>query len=423
MRVAAGAIAALAVLACANVGDPPGGPPDVAPPVLVAVRPESGSVVPALKGSVAIQFDEVIAESPGGAVGGGGSGAAATGLSRYIVLSPVAGPVDVGWHRSRIDVKPKEGWKPNRVYRLELRPGIADLRRNLTTDSRLVLFSTGPALPGARLAGTALQWVEQRALANGVIEAVPLPDSVGYVTLTDSAGKFRLDGIPAGGYVLFGWTDPNSNRRRDRREAYDSILVRLDTAATVTLWAFVHDTAGARLRQAEPRDSLSVLLTFAQALDPAAPLALSQITMVALPDSTPIRLAALWTTAEYDSVAARSRAAADSARRAADTARAAADTMPRRPGAQPLKPPPGAQAGRTTLDTAAAAALRSLLAERPVPSDRRVLRVAAPLAPGGRYLIRVRGARNLSGAAGDGQAVLAVPETPKPAAPDSTRQP
>jgi hypothetical protein len=43
------------------------------------------------------------------------------------------------------------------------------------------------------------------------------------------------------------------------------------------------------------------------------------------------------------------------------------------------------------------------------------------LAPGARYLVRVRGAVNLSGAAADGQAVF---ETPKPAAvPDSTARP
>src|SRR5439155_13837300 len=32
------------VAACANLGDPPGGPPDTAPPKIVSVRPESGAV-------------------------------------------------------------------------------------------------------------------------------------------------------------------------------------------------------------------------------------------------------------------------------------------------------------------------------------------------------------------------------------------
>lgn len=33
-----------------------------------------------------------------------------------------------------------------------------------------------------------------------------------------------------------------------------------------------------------------------------------------------------------------------------------------------------------------------------------------PFTPGGKYLIRVRGATNLNGAAADGQAVLTVPK-------------
>ena len=66
------------------------------------------------------------------------------------------------------------------------------------------------------------------------------------------------------------------------------------------------------------------------------------------------------------------------------------------------------------IDTAE---VRRLLAQRPVPSDRLILRVVAPLAPNTRYLIRVRGAVNLNGATSDGQAVLT---TPKPAPPDTT---
>src|SRR2546430_13735250 len=52
--------------------------------------------------------------------GGGGTGAI-TGLAQKIVLSPVGGDVDVSWHRSAIHVRPDEGWKPDRVYHLEVR--------------------------------------------------------------------------------------------------------------------------------------------------------------------------------------------------------------------------------------------------------------------------------------------------------------
>ncbi len=406
--------AAAAGHACANVGEPPGGPPDTAPPQVVAVRPESGAVVPDWKGDAVIQFDEVIDEM----AGGGGTGAV-TGIGKQIVLSPVAGDVKVSWHRSAIHVKPAEGWKPGRVYRLQLLPGIADLRRNVLKTGRTVIFSTGPALPSTTLAGTVLQWVEQRLLVGGAIRAAPAGDTaLAYLALTDSGGRFRLDAVPPGRYVVYAVQDQNGNRRLDRREAYDSAPVTLDTTATVVLWTFVHDSVGPRPRTAEPVDSLTFRVTFNQPIDPASIPDTAHLALLALPDSTPVPVAAVLTPAAYDSLAARERAALDSARRAADTSHAArpdtgqrADTTrrpatPRPPGAAPTAP----------ADTT----WRILLRRRPVPTDKLVVRTVRPLAPASRYFVRVRGVRNLNGAAADGGTVLT---TPKPVPRDTTKTP
>lgn len=382
--------------ACANPGDPPGGPPDVAPPRIVSVKPESGAVVPGWKDDAVLQFDEVIDEQPGS------GGVALTGLGRLVVLSPVAGDVKAEWGRTRIRVKPKEGWKPGRVYRLELRPGILDLRRNKLDSGLVVLFSTGPEIGRATLRGTALQWFEQRALPGAVIEAVPLPDTVGYVTLADSGGRFRLDGLRPGSYLLYATADQNNNRRRDRREAYDSAAVALDSSATVALFTFVHDTVGPRLRAATPLDSLTARIEFVQPLDGAAPLDSTRVRVVQLPDSTAVPLAAVLTPKQYDSLTAAERARAKP-----DTGAARPDTAVRRAPA--------------VADTSE---IRRLLAQRPVPVDRIVLRFARALAPETRYVIRVRGARSLSGVAGDGLVVLTTPKPPPPpAARDTTRPP
>jgi hypothetical protein len=421
-------------VACANLGDPPGGPPDSAPPALVAAAPESGAVVPDWSGPAVLQFDEVIDEMAGGGFGTGGGGAG--GLARLVLLSPVAGEVRVAWHRTRIEVRPREGWKPGRVYRLELLPGLVDLRRNRLDTGRVVIFSTGPDLPTASLAGTALQWVEQQPLVRGLVIAAPQPDTVGYLAQTDSGGRFRLDGVPPGTYVVYAVRDQNNNRRRDRREAYDSSVVTVDSSATATLWVFAHDTSGARLRQAEAGDSLSIKLTFSVPLDPARPLEPAQVTVLALPDSTPIAVTSVLTVAAYDSLAARERAAADSIRRAAadsarraagDTAAPAAAPPPRAepPAKPPEQRPPAGAIGRPGQRPAAPrdTAYKLLLAERPVPSERRVVRVDTPLTPGTRYLVRVGGAVNLNGVAGDGQAVFqtAVRDTTRaPAAPADT---
>src|SRR3989475_8693293 len=303
---------------------PPGGPPDSLPPRILVVHPESGAVVRDLSGAAVIQFDEVIDEMAGGAAGGAGTVA---GIGRQIILSPVA---------RDIDVKPSEGWKPGRVYHLEVLPGIVDLSRNATKQGALVVFSTGPALPHAAISGTALQWVEERALGRAVVRAARLPDTVAYVTLADSAGGFALRDVPSGRYRVLAIQDQNSNRQLDPREAFDSATVTVDSSARVVLWAFPHDTAGPRLRSAEPVDSFAFRLTFAQPLDPYRTLDTARVHLFALPDTTIVRLEGVWTGAEYDSIQARARSVADSLRRASDTtARAKAPAPPDTTRARP----------------------------------------------------------------------------------------
>ncbi|MEP6745877.1 MAG: hypothetical protein ABJB33_10315, partial [Gemmatimonadota bacterium] len=63
---------------------------------------------------------------------------------------------------------------------------------------------------------------------------------------------------------------------------------------------------------------------------------------------------------------------------------------------------------------------------RPALGDRLVLRLAAPMPPESRYVLEVRGIRNVNGVAGNAAGGFAAPRQPPPpppkAAADSTRQ-
>ncbi len=328
----------------------------------------------------------------------------------------------MSWHRSAIKIKPAEGWRPGRVYRLDLLPGIIDLRHNVLKTETLIIFSTGPALPHARLSGRALQWVEQRALAGAVIRATLLPDTVAYVTLADSGGMFTLAGVPPGRYRVMAIQDANGNRALDRDEAFDTVTVSVDTSANVVLWTFAHDTAGPRLRGVEPVDSTAFRMLFSEPLALDAPLDTAHVHLFALPDTTAVPLAGVWTAARYDSVQARARAVADSLRHLSDTtgrAGAARDSAHRAPGVGPVIPKPAEghaepERSDTTKARVDTGLIRALLRTRPVPTDGYTGQAVHPLTPGGKYLVRVRGVTNLTGHVGEkGQAVLLVP-LPKP---------
>lgn len=386
--------------------------------------PESGAVRPDLRGDAVVAFDEVIDEMPGTR----GVAGAITGLAQKIVLSPVSGNVKVSWHRTAIHITPEEGWKPNRVYHLQLLPGITDLRHNIMKSGATVVFSTGPALPSAALSGTVLLWLEQRLLPQAVIRAAPVPDTVAYVALADSGGNFALSAIPPGRYRVWAIEDQNNNRHQDRREAFDTVTVTVDSSAQVLLWPFVHDTLGPRVRAVDPVDSVTLRIAFSAPLDPRRPPDTAAVRVFALPDTTPVAVRAVYAPARFDSIQARARAVADSLKRLRDST-ARRDTSARAGAPLPAKPPPavrGAAAAPARRDTSATkidtARVRQLLSRRPVPYDRLVVQTVPVLKPGARYLVRVRGATNLSGAAADGQGVLVVP-VPKPVTRDTTKSP
>lgn len=400
---AAAALALLAGVACARIQPPPGGPPDAAPPRLIATRPDSFARIPGFKGDVEFRFDEVISE------GGSPNQGTGTGdLEKLVILSPTTRVPDVTWRRSRITVRPSEGWRPNRVYRVELLPGATDLRRNRSTAATVLTFTTGAPLPTTTIEATVVDWTTSRPAAGALVEAVLRPDSLPYRGVTDSSGHLKLGPLPEGEYLVRGVLDQNRNLRFDGREAFDTARLAPGKTAAGELWAFVHDTTPPRIREVGVVDSVSASIELSQSLDPAQRLAPTQVTVRILPDSTPIRVTSLLPKPLDDSLSRKVAPPRDSTAR--DTP--GADTT--KPGRQRLRGiiqepgGPGARGGAAQLEA---------LTTRPPLTDRLVLRVPQPWKPEGRYEVEIRGLRTVSGVTGDVRGAMSV--KPAPAA-DST---
>jgi hypothetical protein len=377
------------ILACARIEPPPGGPPDAAPPQLVRTTPDSFQSLPDFDDAVEFRFDEVISE---GSVPSQGSGT--SDLEKLVILSPTREIPQVRWRRNRITVRPDEGWQRDRIYRVELLPGVTDLRRNRSDRGALVTFSTGAPRPETTFEGTVVDWTSGRPAPAALVVATLLPDSLPYRGLADSSGRFRLGPLPPGEYIVSGVLDENGNHLADPREAFDSLRAPRGRDSALELWTFVHDTTPPRIRTVTPTDSVSAAVEFTQSLDPRQRLPLSAVRVSLLPDSTPVRMASVLLRPTDDSIHAKRPARPDSV--AADTT--AAPGRPPAPGARPPARRPAAER----------------LTSRPPLTDQLVIRPAAPWRPGGRYTVEIRGVRNVTGVAGDVVGALVVPEPPPP---------
>jgi len=397
-----------AVLACAKMAPPPGGPTDHIPPILLSTVPESVGVYPTWDKDVEFRFDEIVSEGSTPSMGLG------TGdLERLILVSPSHEIPRIKWKRDRITVRPREGWKPNRVYRIELLPGIVDLSRNKTDTSIVITFSTGSPLPTDTVEGQAVDWVAGQYARQALIALALMPDTLIYRTLTDSSGRFRIGPLPQGEYVAFAVLDANHNLQKEDREAFDSVRVPQGTKTIPTLWIYPHDSVGPRISGITANDSVSATITFTQPLAPRQRFDSLQVLLRELPDSIPVHVASLLPKPVDDSIQLVVRARIDSLRAdsiARDTTAVPADSLagkkPKfaqpRPIHLPSRPSPGA---------ADSTALKQLLAQRPPLFDKLVLRVDSAFKPGGKYLVDVPGIRNVNGVATEeARAGFTVPE-------------
>jgi len=284
--VALRAVALLLLSGCANQSAPPGGPPDLAPPLVLKVTPQNNTVGGTPK-VVVLQFDEVISETPMGA----------KDLADLVFISPKSGVPKVDWGRSKIEIRPSKGWKPNTVYSVVIKRGLQDLRNNGIDSTIRVVFSTGGAIPSTSITGVAFDWREAKGMTSAVVEAIAT-DSTTYQVVSDSAGRFDLRYAPPGQYTVRAYDDRNSNRSLDPLEIWDTVSVTLTQSASAELYAFGHDTVGLRISDVSLVDSArGVKITFDK------PYASTQIfdqgsIVVTRPDSTPVDIRLIRTVAQ-----------------------------------------------------------------------------------------------------------------------------
>jgi hypothetical protein len=262
-RLAGALVAVLVVAACARMAAPPGGPTRREPPILVGTYPDSGVAPCDLRAPAEFRFDEVTSDAgqPNFGLGDGT-------LERLVILSPDTAVPSVEWHRDRITVRPRGGWRPNRVYRIEFLPGLIDLHQNTSKSGGVIAFATCGPKPTRTLSGRVIDWVGQRPVPTALIEAFHLPDSVAYRVIADSTGRFRIGGLPDGPYLVVASSRPDAKHRRNPGEPWDSVRVAATRDTVGEIWTFPRDTTPPRITGVARVDSQTISVTYNKPIDP-----------------------------------------------------------------------------------------------------------------------------------------------------------
>lgn len=387
---AGGAAAAAFSTGCASMGAPPGGPERTTPPALLGVTPDSGATNVRERG-VMFEFDVVVNDRD---------------VANFFLMSPREGTPRVIWRRDRVEVRPRRSFRPNTAYSVTLLPGLADLRGNAMKSGRTVVFSTGPTLPAFVVAGRAFDWMNERIAPNALIEVIRRPDSLPFVGAADSTGQFGVGPLDEGTYTVRAVMDNNRNRAIDPGEPWDSVSIVVHGASPfLELLLAPRDTIAPRLLTVSARDSVTLTASFDRPLDPDAPLTPASFRVVSS-DSSALRIVAVYTRAQADSVdlVAATRAAGEQAAR---------DTSTRRDTTRPPAPRPAAP------DTTALAMAPK--PSRPAPARDVVLRLDSltPVRPLGSYRVTALNVRGLLGQTRTSDRVITLPAARR----DTTRPP
>lgn len=247
--------------ACAKQELPPGTHPDRAAPKAVETHPSYGESVPGFEGDAWILFDEPLGDP--------------RSLERSLLSSP-AGRYRMTPGRTRIKIRPEDGWRDGVVYYFALPAGLSDLLRNRTTAPIELLFSTGTEVSPTLVQGHAYDRVTGRG-SRGARLLFLSQDSVPYTAVSDTGGVYRLPGLPYGDYSAIAFLDQNRDfEYQDEFEPGDVVQFQLTDGlrtASVDLWMLPADSTPPVLASAEVLDSLTLRLIFDDPLDPESSLA------------------------------------------------------------------------------------------------------------------------------------------------------
>lgn len=205
------------LLSCAKQGFPSGGPKDETPPVVLGTTPPNGTLHFDAKEFV-ILFDEYVTMKD---------------MSGVLVSPTMNKKAEFGTRGHGLVVKIKDTLQPATTYLFQFKNAIADFNEGNLLPSFEYVFSTGSSIDSMTLRGQVVDAFSQKPCSENVSVVAfaesQMSDSIGdsivakvqpmYMTRPDKEGRFELNHLREGRYLLFAIEDGDKNMRLGKDEA------------------------------------------------------------------------------------------------------------------------------------------------------------------------------------------------------------
>ena len=225
---------ALAIVACASIGTPDGGPYDEDPPVLVKSMPAlnaTGVTTP----KVTLEFDENVKLEKA--------------FENVVVSPPQLQMPEIKYSGKKVMVELFDTLKSNTTYSIDFGNAIVDNNEGNPYENFAYVFSTGETVDTLAVSGTVLNAQDLEPIKGMVVGLHScLHDSAfsktpfERVSRTDSRGRFTIKGIAPGKYRVYALADANQNFLFDQKSeaiAYLPTIVEPHAVPAVrpdTIW-------------------------------------------------------------------------------------------------------------------------------------------------------------------------------------------
>ena len=187
--------------ACANIGNPSGGPRDEDPPILVSANPPEGATN-VTRTNMTLTFNELVNVKD---------------AFSKVVMSPAGRPPRITSQGKHVVIR-FDSLAPNTTYTIDFADAIEDNNESNKLQNFAYTFSTGDVLDTLRIAGRVLgaRDLEPRpgilvGVTDDTTDSVFMRTPLLRVAKTDDRGRFIVRGLAPGNYRVFALDDKDAD--------------------------------------------------------------------------------------------------------------------------------------------------------------------------------------------------------------------